>query len=272
MKLLRLIINKWKYGRRKGVLKEEKITGVEKYSKAFKKRISGNANKEIINNFQLTTRNQGRYNSCTGFATASLVEAITKKYLLKKEEIDIANFSVSPKYTWYMGQKMHGWEGTNNGVWLRYTLESLFEDGFTREKYCPYIKPTEEPTILATATAKLFKKLLINKRFDKYLLTVDDVDDCLSKGYPVVCGLELNNSWYTTKDGVTAEGSPNGNNHAILITDKVIKNERLMYKAHNSWGSWNSDRGSYYVPLNYFRNNAYNLWTIKIRPRRNNKK
>lgn len=225
--------------------------------------ISGTPPQEHIINFQPNIRDQGKYNSCTGFAVAKLVENQLYKTYGKNTR------DVSPLFSWHMAKKIHGWETTNQGVWLRYSLKSLLKDGFVYEsnhqyKQDYYREPLETTKMVGQVTAKMYFPYWTSY----LLLTKEDAINSLAADIPFVFGIELNNSFYTTKDGVIKDETPSNNSHAMFCYGYKLINDQKHFVCANSWGVKRGDKGIFYIPESYFMANAHDIWTILELPER----
>lgn len=222
----------------------------------YKFKPSGTSNPSFIDmrNFFLKSRNQEWTNACTGFAAAYMLE-----YLLNKEFE--TERRVSPLYIWYYGKTYHGWEDKNKGVWLRYTLKAIFDNGFVKESTFPF-QPSylREPSKFEIET--LATKFLIKEFYAYYTLSPTQIKDALSKKRPVVFGITLNDSFFGNRDGKIEDTTPGNNSHAMLAVGYTDDNYII---AKNSWGIRWGDKGYCFIPYNYFVNNTHNLWTIDLK-------
>lgn len=204
--------------------------------------------------------NQGSTQACTGFAVGAMCE-----YLLASE-YEKGWRKISPLFNWYWGRVKHGYPTQNKGVWLRYSLDELFDKGFVYEQTMPFKSPyLREPTGFEMQLANMVKTLYFTKkRFGYYLLQAGNTEmvrDAIKNKNPIVFGMWLNNSFYGNRDGVITESVKNGSAHAMLIVG--YDDEKQCYIVRNSWGrSW-GDKGYCYVPYDYLHANSFDMWTIR---------
>lgn len=203
----------------------------------------------------LSCRNQFDLEACAGFATASMIEFLLAKHNLK--------VYVSPLYNWYYSKKYHGWEEQNKGVWLRNSLKAIYKYGFVADNFMP-LKPDylRRPDLISENFAISFKDKFL--KFTEYqLLNSYQMKDALQEGC-VVFGLKINNSFYGNRTGIIKDITPNSYSHAMIAVgyDDSIG----CYIVRNSWGdsSW-GDKGYCYIPYNYFKEYAHDIWTIKYK-------
>lgn len=225
--------------------------------------ISGTPPQEHIIPFEPNIRDQGIYNSCTGFAVAKLVE-----YQLYKTYGTMTR-SVSPLFSWHMTKKIHGWPETNNGVWLRYSLKSLLNDGFVYEGNHPYVKdfyrePSDGTKLVGTTTAKMYFPYWTSY----LLLDVGDALNSLAADIPFVFGIDLNKSFYSTKDGIIKDEEPMNSSHAMFCYGYKMIGDQKHFVCANSWGKKRGDKGIFYIPESYFMKHAHDIWTILELPER----
>lgn len=200
----------------------------------------------------LPVRDQGLQNSCTGFATAALME-----YWLNK---GLGNsMTLSPLFSWYFGKKFHGWQGENKGVWLRYTLKSLYQDGIVDEKSFPYKSPyLRSPTLNDYYIIRDVIRFYLKENTEYYTMVPEMVMESLAEEYPVVFGIYINKSFYGNTNGIITSDEPLGLSHAMVAvgyTDDCII-------ARNSWGKKWGAAGYCYIPKKYFIDNAHDCWAI----------
>jgi len=214
---------------------------------------------DIRNNFFVSIRNQGSTNACTGFASAYLMQILLFK-------LD-ASAIVSPEYNWYKARELEGTQNRNVGVSLRDTLRVIFDFGVIQEKHWRFtlFNHYRKPTVLVEGLASLFRELIVKSKLKYFNMGYYNVDSCLSAGYPVVCGIMVNKSFYGSNDGIIKDDTPLNSSHAIVLLDKVLLGENYYYKFANSWGEGWGDAGFGYLPVKYFRLHSHNIWSIRIK-------
>ena len=198
-------------------------------------------------------------NACTGFAVGAMCE-----YLLATE-YEKGWRKISPLYNWYFGKLKHGYPNENKGVWLRYSLNALFDYGFVYFQTMPFETPyLRTPTGFEQSMGITVKDLYFNKkRFGYYLLQPkqEQIKDAIRTGNPIVFGMFINNSFYGNRSGKISTIANNGGGHAMLIVG--FDDETECYIVRNSWGKSWGDNGYCYIPYDYLENNSFDLWTIK---------
>jgi hypothetical protein len=230
-----------------------------KYDESFP--VTGVGNDEIINNFDISIRDQGWSNACTGFATAYMLETITPR-------IYDHSLVMSPLYCWNKARVREDTIKRNVGVNLRTTIKTVFSDGCVQEKHYPFLpgKYYEAPPSRVDTLASIFLSFITQKHFKYYLMHSRDIDHSLLNGYSVVLGVFINDSWHNKKTrGVISGDSPHKSSHAILITDKVLIGGVPHYKFANSWGRGWGEQGFGHVPVSYIEDYAHNIWSLRMK-------
>jgi len=202
-------------------------------------------------------RHQLTSQACTGFAVASVVEYfLNKDYNLNRE--------VSPLYIWYFGKKLHGWETENKGVWLRYTLKALFNDGFAYEYNLPFDRHYLDDKLIYHFN-KIIKDVstFFLDKFQYEIMPSTKIIDALSMGIPVWLGLNLNSSFFGNRSGIITNGKPLNLFHAMVVVGYDL--EKRVYILRNSWGTSWGDYGYCYVPFEYLEENAHDITCINYK-------
>lgn len=198
---------------------------------------------------------QGSYNSCTAFAVMGLVE-----FLMRKHGYIDKDYNLSKMFNWYQGKSLHGWETTNQGVWLRNSLKAVYDKGFIYERNYPYTKTNayKEPSESILKTAEVAKMLM--KHTSYYLLnpTLEELKSCLKDGYPISYGMNLNKSFINSTGPITNE-APTSGGHALQIYGFI--NDKFIIR--NSWGTSWKDYGYGYAPIDYVLKYGRDFMTIR---------
>lgn len=240
-------LKNWLQARRSGLLLEDKPKG-KKYV------VSGSTLEETVDlrQYFLPCRNQGFDESCTGFATGAVIEY----WLVRSGNV---REYVSPAYFWVYGKDRHGWLSENKGVFLGYTLDVVYEEGFVLEKTLPYKSENLYKLPVGLGVALSVPMFWLKNYTEKRVINSLQLKDCLSKGWPVVCGLHINKSFYGNSTGIiNGDLKTNGLSHAMI----VVGYTKDYFILRNSWGDDWGDEGYCYVPQKYFHDNSTNLFTI----------
>ncbi|MCK4500699.1 hypothetical protein KAU11_09375 [Candidatus Babeliales bacterium] len=253
MNIIYYIKDRWFRG--KGIVKARKSKKDYIYEEHFK--ISGSSEFETVDlrSTSSRVRDQRDTQFCVSFGVGSRLARLMREVSGQSFRI------VSVLYNHYYTRLKHGWADENKGVSIKYYLDSLFKKGFVYEGAMsfkkPYLrKPMHEDDVLAQ-----FVRARYLKDYEYYLIQSKNVREALKDGYTVIYGLELNNSFYGNTDGYTDNSKPNGYNHCMELEGFI--DEERVHISKNSWGIWRGDKGYYYIPYEYFENNAFDCYVVR---------
>jgi len=205
-------------------------------------------------------RNQKNLGACTAFGTTSLFNFVRMKHGLPA-------WLPSPLFTYYATREKYGEQNLDNGAYVRDALKSTVKDGVAMERVWPYVtnRFTEKPSPAVYADAEKHQTL-------EYLSIPSSLRSsllfCLSEGYPFVFGIQVYPSFMNSNDGIipvpdkTKEASVGG--HCMLCVGYKKNSDGVeVLIVQNSWSSLWGDNGYCYIPLSYFMDSAYDVWTIR---------
>jgi len=233
--------------------------------------------------------NQGLLNSCSACAIAVAAEL----YLIKDNQPfineNISNIDASQMFIYYNERVIEGKVDLNAPVFIRNGIKSLFKNGICSEVSWPYPETTLPKSIkdiirtgsVAEITAAIAKVLKENEtelhaaisqspsvqaltQAKKHIitryckLTLDngliDFKLSLSKGFPVIFGMMVPRSFYSTpSSGVFSMPKPDEirlGGHALLAVG--YDEEKQHFIVRNSWGEEFGDKGYCYIPYEFF--------------------
>jgi len=205
-------------------------------------------------------RDQLNLGACTAFGTTALFNFVRMKHGLPK-------WLPSPLFTYYDTRAMSGEQNQDSGAYVRDALKSTVKSGVAMERIWPYFTTRfdEKPSSDAYTNAEKHQTIeylsIVNYDKNKFL-------SCLAEGYPFVFGIAVYPSFMNSKGGIvpmpdkSKEASLGG--HCMLCVG-YRKNDdgSEVLIAQNSWNTYWGDAGYCYIPMNYFLNEAYDLWTIR---------
>lgn len=201
---------------------------------------------------------QGDLGSCTAQALVGALEVIERLSGKKVEDL-------SRLFLYYNERMIEGTVGFDSGAQLRTGIKALTKYGVCEEALWGYTPSafTVRPSAVAYKAAQDHQILQYHR-----LHTLNDMLECLSRGFPFVCGfsvyssfMDLKAPWIVTLP-TGAESNEGG--HAILIVGFDLR--RGLFICRNSWGSDWADRGYFYMPLEYLsdRQLSDDFWTITM--------
>jgi C1A family cysteine protease len=155
---------------------------------------------------------------------------------------------------------------SDSGAQIRDCVKVLASTGAAPESLWPYdvTKFTKKPPASFYKVATKHQAL----RYERVDQTPDAMEQVLAKGYPIIMGFTVYESFESAKVAKTgmvpmpAKGERSMGGHAILVVGYDRK--RRLFIVRNSWGSGWGDKGYFYVGYDYFCNPslADDLWVI----------
>ena len=218
---------------------------------------------------------QGKLGSCTANATC----AAFQYECIRQGEPDQTNPSRLFEYYKARATQIPPTIKEDSGSSLGVSVLCLFEYGVCDEKDWPYdiTKFTVEPPKEVCEKATHHKCIV----FKRVLPTHQQIQHCLSLGYPIVFGIAVYDSMMTvetgktgmipmpktqdqTVDGKTIKAETLQGGHAIVCVG--YDRETKLYKIRNSWSEAWGDKGYGYLPFEYMvdKNLAYDMWSIRL--------
>jgi len=210
--------------------------------------------------------NQGKFGSCTSFATVKGLQ----EFLLKQRgryEPQSANF------IWWETKRSIGKRGQDSGAPTQQAVKMLDNLGTPPEEAFPYLSPDlqkdeearaeflgRQPSPQIVELAKRNRIVTGMKLTDK----LSGVRRGLASGMPVLLSMLVFESMQRTgKDGLLPmpkRGEKLLGGHAVLAVG--YDNRRGVLIARNSWGPGWGDGGYFYIPYDYVRAGAVRLAMI----------
>jgi C1A family cysteine protease len=204
---------------------------------------------------------QGTLGSCTGNALAGALEFLERKGPKVKPFVDLSRL-----FIYYNERVLDNCVSVDSGAMIRDGIKTLAKQGVCSEKSWPYIisKFAEKPP------ASCFKEALKHQITEyQRLSTLDEVRDCLARGFPFVFGFSVYESFETqkvAKTGIMPMPSKKERmlgGHAVCGVGYDDAKKKLIVR--NSWGkNWGMD-GYFLMPYGYLTNKnlSDDFWTIR---------
>jgi len=202
---------------------------------------------------------QGALGSCTAQALTSAME-----FLLNKDKKNF--YHLSRLFLYYNERVIEGSVNYDAGAMIRDGIKTMAKDGVCTEAIWPYVigKFKTKPTAYAYSDAKNHQILTYAR-----LTTLLDFRDCLAKGFPVVFGFSVYESFESPqveKTGVVPipkrrERLLGG--HAVMAVGYNDSTQRLLVR--NSWGPQWGNKGYFTLPYVFIedQNLSDDFWTIR---------
>lgn len=201
--------------------------------------------------------NQGKFGSCTAFATVKGLQ----EFLLKKQ----GRFEPqSAAYLWFQTRKALGKRNENSGAPTEFAVKMLDNLGSPAEEAFPYLEKSKQgdeaarqefvsrqPSSDIVAAAKR------NRIVTGLELTgkLSGVRRSLAKGMPVLLSMRVFDSINKTGDDgllpMPGQKDKMVGGHAVLAVG--YDNRRGVLIVRNSWGASWADGGYFYMPYDYVR-------------------
>lgn len=201
-----------------------------------------------LRKFMPPVENQESLSSCTANALAGAYEYILSRVKNLKED-------VSRLFIYYNSRAITGNEIEDKGANLYDCVEALKKYGVCDEKTWPYVqsKVDTKPSKVAYDEGR---KLLIDFA-ESIKISVFDMKHCLAEGFPFVFGLQIPESFDTTKKvfNQTEQGNLSKSaimSHAMVCVGYSEKDQ--VFIVRNSWGKNWGENGYCYIPFSYMGN------------------
>jgi C1A family cysteine protease len=214
--------------------------------------------------------NQGKFGSCTAFATVKGLQ----EFLLKKQ----GRFEPqSPAYLWYQTKKVLGKRNEDTGAPTELAVKMLDNLGTPAEESFPYLEAAKQKDEAARAEflSRQPDSATVKAAKDNRILTGMHLTDKLSGvrrslagGMPVLLSMRVFESiGKTGKDGlmpVPKAGEKLLGGHAVLAVG--YDNRRGVLIVRNSWGEAWAAGGYFYMPYDFVRQGHVRLAIVpKVR-------
>jgi C1A family cysteine protease len=204
---------------------------------------------------------QGTIGSCVFNALGAAFH-----YLLPIEGKEV--FMPSRLFPYYNYRQKEGNVDEDNGAQIRDAIKMYAKKGVCKETTWPYneIQFAVQPTKEAYYEAMEHQVLKYHR-----LRTVTQLEQCISEGYPVVCGIRIYSSFETPEVAKTGKAPiPDTTKeellggHAVLLVG--FNRREKWFKVRNSWGSEWGKGGYFYLPYAYVGNAGLtsDFWTIRL--------
>jgi len=202
---------------------------------------------------------QKNLGSCTGQALAGNIEFLEIKN-------GVPYVEASRLFIYYNERALRHNEKYDSGAMIRDGIKALCRWGVCDETFWPYDIAVfnRKPLVRAYKNAKL-RKITSYYR----LLSLNQILNCLTDGYPIVGGISIYESFENeevTKTGIVKMPTQNERmigGHAILFVGFNSLTKMLLVR--NSWGENWGLNGYFWLPYEYIenRNLSDDFWTIR---------
>jgi len=171
---------------------------------------------------------------------------------------------LSRLFIYYNTRAEYGNVLEDNGMFLRDGLKSLAKFGVCSEKLWPYNSSQvfTQPTVECYNDAEKRKIVKYQRILSIYYIT-----QVLNNNKPVVFGMEIYENFMNLNERISTVTFPSRKEksiggHGMCMVGYDLKNK--LFLAKNSFGS-NWGAGGYcWIPFDYIRQEAYDIWTFDV--------
>jgi len=204
---------------------------------------------------------QGNLGSCVFNAIGGAFH-----YLLSIESKPI--FMPSRLFPYYNYREKEGCISEDSGAQIRGAIKRYVKEGVCSEDMWNY----DEGLFAVKPTMPCYDEAN-NHQLLKYhrLRNIVQLEQCISEGYPVVCGINIYSSFQTEEVSRTGRvPMPDVNKedlmggHAVLLVG--FNRREKWFKVRNSWGTKWGKGGYFYLPYTFVGNRdlTSDFWTIRL--------
>jgi C1A family cysteine protease len=200
--------------------------------------------------------NQGPIGSCSGHAFSGALEYLENTQGAFNPQKG-SYFEVSRLFTYYNERILENSTGQDAGAFIHDGIKALSTYGICQELVWPYdvTKVTQKPHDAAYADAA-------TRKISKFAQVINtdplQVKQTLASGFPIVCGLQLYESFegpqvaHTGQVQMPKPGEKCVGGHAVLMVGYNDTVQRFLFR--NSWGPEWGIGGYFSVPYAYVTN------------------
>lgn len=196
---------------------------------------------------------QGQLGSCTANALSAAFDFDRKKQ-------GQAFMTPSRLFIYWNERNLEGTVDSDAGASLRDGVKTLLANGVCTEMLWPYNIDTftQKPSEPAYVQAEKNQALTYQRITLPANNLTQDMQICLSRGYPFVAGISVYESFESeaaNKTGIIPMPQPNERllgGHAILVVG--YDQTKQWFICRNSWGTTWGDKGYFYLAFGYLTN------------------
>jgi C1A family cysteine protease len=204
---------------------------------------------------------QGSLGSCVFNALGAAFH-----YLLFFEDKEV--FMPSRLFPYYNYREKENCVNEDSGAQIRTAIKTYVKKGVCKESDWDYdiSKFTVKPNDFCYQDAMEHQLLKYHR-----LRNISQLEQCISEGYPVVCGISIYESFQTEKvsrHGHVPIPDPGKEQflggHAVMLVG--FNRREKWFKVRNSWGAKWGESGYFYLPYAFVGNVALasDFWTIRL--------
>src|SRR6476469_4594049 len=210
-------------------------------------------------------QDQGELGSCTGNGIAAICAVCDIINDLKAGRTADKPFYPSRLFIYYNERVMENTINSDSGAMIRDGIKSVNKLGVCKESDHPYDiqKFTQRPNSQAYSNAKYHQALKYQRIPTGDLNTMKN---CIVSGYPFTFGFTVYESFESKEvanTGIVPMPKPNERmlgGHCVVCVG--YDDTKQLFKCRNSWGTDWGDKGYFYLPYEFMKNNQYvmDMW------------
>ena len=213
--------------------------------------------------------NQLSLQSCTGCALVSIGEMFKRASAPADDDVDLSKL-----FNYYTSRELlpTSQNLTDTGSTARMALRAANKIGICEEKYWPYV----EANVNIRPSDEAYKAAALHKVGAYYRIPTagwptplqyapeEGVRQAIALGYPVYCGLQIGEDFFSYEKGILGYIGPYTNkyvgNHEVVIVG--YDDELSAFFCMNSWGTSWGMRGFFYIPQRMVSLACIDLWVV----------
>ena len=211
--------------------------------------------------FKNKIEDQLQTSSCTANACVSNLEYLIAQ--LHKNDPDFRYPELSRLFAYWEARKADGLNTIDRGSSIRSCVDRLRTVGICEEALFPF----DSQNILSPPPSYCYDEANHHKVLKaERLTTLDDMLECLAKGFPFVFGFQTYSGSMAAARATGVMPMPSGTRsggHAVLAVGYDKATQRFIIR--NSWGPWWGTNGYFTIPFEYVTNSnlSSDLWTMQ---------
>ncbi|MDU0919638.1 C1 family peptidase [Raoultella ornithinolytica] len=206
---------------------------------------------EIKPTLSFTIRDQGRNNSCVGFALGHYID------ILMSANNDLINNRVSARMLYEMAKANDEWaESPHEGSSLRGGLKGFYRNGVCKESSAPANKKS---WTLTYELAKEAREIRLGAYY-RLLPELSHYHAALNDIGAIYISAQIHSNWYVVKNGSIIPGGEPFGGHAFVI----VGYDKTGFLILNTWGEEWGDKGIAHWDYKDWADTVMDAWVLQL--------
>ncbi|MFG0491593.1 C1 family peptidase, partial [Raoultella sp. zjy_5] len=206
---------------------------------------------EIKPTLSFTIRDQGRNNSCVGFALGHYID------ILMSANNDLINNRVSARMLYEMARANDEWaESPHEGSSLRGGLKGFYRNGVCKESSAPANKKS---WTLTYELAKEAREIRLGAYY-RLLPELSHYHAALNDIGAIYISAQIHSNWYVVKNGSIIPGGEPFGGHAFVI----VGYDKTGFLILNTWGEEWGDKGIAHWDYKDWADTVMDAWVLQL--------